>query len=201
MVKQMMKNGMTKEEAKETVKAIKAERKIHGAFVDEAGVRQRLGYARSNYESRSVAAQERRVKSQAIAKSQWGRAGKNLSAGLQGKASPDLKDSRLGGWISSRGQKIANSKFGQAFGETFRGIGANIKSIGNTAYKNFASGDKAVSGFLDKSGIYKKPDHQEDAAKAAQAQAAMQEWQMMHPGQTPTAAQMKVLRSGKQPED
>lgn len=74
-------------------------------------------------------------------------------------------------------------------------------SVAELTYKNFISGDKFLGTFADKSDIKEKPDHQKSAAKSAQAQAAMQEWQMMHPGQTPTAAQMKVLRSGKQPED
>lgn len=96
-------------------------------------------------------------------------------------------------------------------GEKFKKAGSSgiktLKDVGNLVYKNFASGDKAISTFLDKSDIYEKPDHQKaaakasgEAAKAAKAQAAMQEWQMLHPGQTPSKEEMESLRKGEQPK-
>lgn len=83
-----------------------------------------------------------------------------------------------------------------------------LKDLGKTAYKNLFAGDKFTSTFLDSSGIYKKPDYEEqtaqamqETAKALQAQVAMREWHLTHPGKVPTRADMDVLRSGKQPKE
>lgn len=76
-----------------------------------------------------------------------------------------------------------------------------LKDLGGTVYKNLFAGDKFISSFLDKSGIYKKPDYAEETAKALQAQVAIQEWRLTHPGQVPTKEDMEILKSGKQPKE
>lgn len=74
-----------------------------------------------------------------------------------------------------------------------------LVGFGTTAYKNVFSTNKAVKTF--KETIIKPPDWAEEAGKAGRAQAAMQEWQMTHPGQVPTEKQLESLRKGEQPEE
>ena len=74
-----------------------------------------------------------------------------------------------------------------------------LKDLGKTVYKNIFAGDKFISTFVEASGIHKKPDWTEETAKAMQAQVAMQEWRLTHPGQVPTQTEMSALRGGKQP--
>lgn len=53
-----------------------------------------------------------------------------------------------------------------------------LKDLGETVYKNLFAGDKFISSFLDKSGIYKKPDYAEETAKSLNRLVQLKEQEM-----------------------